>query len=71
MQVRVLPGAPIHMETTMMYEAWGWPQWVIAGLYLANLVILVSKETVANRTTQVVGTILVILVLYMGGFWDS
>ena len=71
MQVRVLPGAPIHMETTMMYEAWGWPQWVIAGLYLASLVNLVSQETINHRTTKTIATILVILTLYMGGFWDA
>ena len=46
----------------------GWPQWVIAGLYLANLVVLVSKETVSNRTTQVIITILIVLTLYMAAF---
>jgi hypothetical protein len=59
------------METTMMYEAWGWPQWIIAGVHLANLVVLVSKETETDRLFKVSFSVLVILTLYMGGFWDA
>jgi len=59
------------METTMMYEAWGWPQWIIAGLYLAALLQVALKKDLEGRTNKAIVLILLVWTLYMGGFWDA
>ena len=54
-------------------SAWGWPQWVCAGILLMHLVMHCSKHGQKrddyNGPATAVEVSVWAFVLYMGGFW--
>ncbi len=56
----------------MNFDAWGWPQYVFAGMLLSNFIVaplVHDTEVVRNGFSVIFCTALTAFILYSGGFW--
>ena len=54
-----------------MINTWEWPQWIMARWISFSFLALVAMPEVNNRLANVIVQILVVIVLYQGGFWGG
>lgn len=57
-----------------MTEVWGWPQWLIAAMYMINILIASGfhgqrRCGKVNAPKNIVLTAIGVWILYKGGFW--